>query len=185
VEELELRVAVMAVIPPTGPSLQRLKQFKPRRDLLETPLEIDVQRFDAKRSLRSFMVKGRAASTAQVRLRENNCGLFYWPPISICSDDQWVARYSLMRNQPTARHWGSWAKQHGNQGPVYEASQTPISPTPQQRRVTLLQAAEPVLVELGFPQNTLPGRVKLRELLTGAEIVASERDVRWLISHLS
>ena len=185
VEELELRVAVMAVIPPTGPSLQRLKQFKPRRDLLETPLEIDIQRFDPERSLRSFMVKGRAASTAQVRLQENNCGLFYWPPISICSQGQWVARYSLMRNQPAARHWGSWAKQHGSQGPVYEASQTPISPTPQQRRVTLLRAAEPVLIGLGFPQNTLPGRVKLRELLTDAEIVASERDVRWLISHLS
>lgn len=185
VEALELRVAVMAVIPPTEPSLQRLNQFNPRRDLLETPLEIDVQRFDAKRSLRSFMVKGRAASTAQVRLQENNCGLFYWPPISICSQDQWVARYSLMRNQPVARHWGSWVKQHGSQGPVYEASQTPISPTPQQRRVTLLRAAEPVLIGLGFPQNTLPGRVKLRELLTDAEIVASERDVRWLISHLS
>ena len=90
----------------------------------------------------------------------------------------------MMRNQPAARRWGSWSKQSSKTDPIAQTTEQSSPPT-QQRRGKLLRAAEPILIGLGFPQNTLPGRVKLRELLSEAGIVTSERDVRWLISHLS
>lgn len=184
-EALELRVAVMAVIPGTRQSLERLREFLSQRQHIEQLTEVDLQRFDVKRSLRSFFLKGRDLSTTPNKLQENSHGLFYWPPVSICSPAQWVSRYYMMRNQPTARRWGSWSKQSSKKDPIAQTTGQSSSPTQQQRRLALLRAAEPILIGLGFPQNTLPGRVKLRELISKAGIVASERDVRWLISHLS
>ena len=183
-EALELRVAVMAVIPRTRQSLERLRGFPSQRQHIEQLTEVDLQRFDVKRSLRSFFLKGRDLSTTPNKLQENSHGLFYWPPVSICSRAQWVSRYYMMRNQPAARRWGSWSKQSSKTDPIAQTTEQSSSPT-QQRRGKLLRAAEPILIGLGFPQNTLPGRVKLRELLSEAGIVTSERDVRWLISHLS
>ena len=111
VEALELRVAVMAVIPGTRQSLERLRGFPSQRQHIEQLTEVDLQRFDVKRSLRSFFLKGRDLSTTPNKLRENSQGLFYWSPVSICSPAQWVSRYYLMQNQPAARRWGSWSKQ--------------------------------------------------------------------------
>ena len=184
-EALELRVAVMAVIPGTRKSLERLRGFPSQRQHIEQLTEVDLQRFDVKRSLRSFFLKGRDLSTTPRKLQENSHGLFYWPPVSICSPAQWVSRYYLMRNQPAARRWGSWSKQISKKDSIAQTTEQSTSPTQQQRRLALLRAAEPILIGLGFPQNTLPGRVKLQDLLSEAGIVASERDVRWLISHLS
>ncbi|WP_417737044.1 hypothetical protein [Rosistilla oblonga] len=184
-EVLELRVAVVAVIPTTRQSLKRLNEFPSRRKLVENLTEIDVQRFDAKRSLRSFFLRGRDLGTSPNKLQENSHGLFYWPPASICSPDQWVSRYYLMCNQPAARRWGSWSKQNSNKDSIDQTAEKSTTPTQQQRRRTLLRSAKPILTGLGFPQNTLPGRVKLRELLSEAGIVASVRDVRWLLEHLS
>lgn len=184
-EALELRVAVMAVIPGTRQSLERLREFPSQRQHIEQLTEVDLQRFDVKRSLRSFFLKGRDLSTTPNKLQENSHGLFHWPPVSICSPAQWVSRYYLMRNQPAARRWGSWSKQSSKKDPIAQTTGQSSSPTQQQRRGKLLRAAEPILIGLGFPLNPLPGRVKLRELLSEAGIVTSERDVRWLISHLS
>lgn len=184
-ETLELRIAVMAVIPATRLSLERILDFPSKRKLIEELTEIDFQRFDAKRSLRSFFLKGRDISKTPTRLKENCHGLFYWPPVSICTPAQWVARYHLMRNQPVSRRWGTWSKQNSNKHSSDQVTPKTTLPTQQQRRIKLLRSAEPILIGIGFPQNTLPGRVELRKLLLKAGINASERDVRWLISHLS
>ena len=109
-EALEFRMAVLGVVPRSRDNLERVRNFDRHRQILTLPTEIDIQQFDVRRSLRAFMVKARSMSRAKVQLQENTRGLFYWPPMSISAPNQWVSRFYLLRNQPAARHWGSWHK---------------------------------------------------------------------------
>ena len=193
--ELELKISVLAVIPKNRPHLRRLQQFDKRVQAEKADFQvakistaIDLHAFDAKRSLRAYLVKARDSSQPAIRLENNEYGLFYWPPLSICTTEQWVARFELLHGQPAAVRWGTW---HQGSGP--QAGFCPESDAPEffsthhradERRAELLARVTPLLAGVRQKCDQMPGRKNLRKLLAGAGVEASERDVRWLISEL-
>ena len=175
-EELVLRVAVMAYISNTHSSLSKLKAFIEGAQAAPQGVSIDVVPAGTLGALRAVMVKSRDNSTAKVQLKDNEHGLFYWPPMTLCSPQQWHCRFLMTRYQKSVRTWGDWCQRWSQTSPTSSKS------TPKQRRRELLEEAMPVLIETGYPEVPVPGRVALRELLNNTGINASERDVRWLIS---
>lgn len=175
-EELVLRVAVMAYIPKEFPSLTKLKAFTTETHAAPGSISIDLVQAGKIGALRAIMVKSRNISTAEVQLKNNGHGLFYWPIMTLCSPQQWHSRFLMTRYQKSVWTWGDWC---------LRSPQTPSTiskSTVKQRRQRLLETAMPILIETGYPEVPIPGRVALRELLNNSGFNASERDVRWLIS---
>jgi hypothetical protein len=175
-EELVMRVAVMAYISNTRSSLTKLKAFTEGAQAAPQGVSIDVTPARELGALRAVMVKSRNISTAQVQLKSNSHGLFYWPTMTLCSPLQWHSRFLMTRYQKSVRTWGDWCRRSS---PTLRISS---KSTTKQRRRELLEEAVPVLIETGYPEVPVPGRVALRELLNKTGINASERDVRWLIT---
>ena len=82
----------------------------------------------------------------------------------------------MTRNQKSVWTWGDWCRRSS------PTPRTSSKSTTKQRRRELLEEAVPVLIETGYPEVPVPGRVALRELLNKTGINVSERDVRWLIN---
>ncbi len=175
-EELVLRVAVMAYISNNRSSLTRLKAFIEGAQTAPQGISIDVVPAGKLGALRAIMVKSRNFSTAKVQLKDNDHGLFYWPTMTLCSPEQWQSRFLMTRNQKSVWTWGDWCRRSS------PTPRTSSKSTTKQRRRELLEEAVPVLIETGYPEVPVPGRVALRELLNKTGINVSERDVRWLIN---
>lgn len=175
-EELVLRVAVMAYISKNRSSLTKFKALTEETQAAPQGVSIDAVPAGELGALRAIMVGSRNFSTAKVQLKDNDHGLFYWPPMTLCSPQQWHSRFLMTRNQKSVRTWGDWCQRWSQTSPTSSKSTT------KQRRRELLEEAVPVLIETGYPEVPVPGRVALRELLNKTGINASERDVRWLIT---
>jgi hypothetical protein len=178
VEELVLRVSLMAFIPKERSSLAKLKACVTGAHIIPQDTSIDVVIAEEIGALRAVMVKSRNISTPSVQLEHNNHGLFYWPTMTLCSPQQWHSRFLMTRYQQSARAWGDWCR---------GCSQTPstkFESKTKQRRESLLEATMPILINSGYPDAPIPGRVELRKLLGDFGLEASDRDARWLINEV-
>lgn len=178
VEELVLRVSLMAFIPKEHLSLANLKAFVTGTQTIPQGTTIDIVPAGEIGALRAVMVKCRNISTASVQLVHNSHGLFYWPTMTLCSPLQWQSRFLMTRYQQSARAWGNWCRGCSRTPSTKSESRT------KQRRESLLEATIPILINSGYPDVPIPGRVDLRKLLGESGVEASERDVRWLISEV-
>ncbi len=178
VEELVLRVSLMAFIPAERSSLTKFKAFVTGAHTIPQDTSIDVVPAEETGALRAVMIKSRNTSTASVQLEHNSHGLFYWPTMTLCSPQQWHSRFLMTRSQQSARAWGDWCRDCTRTPSIRSVSKT------KQRRGSLLEATIPILINSGYPDVTIPGRVVLRQLLGKSGIEASERDIRWLISEV-
>jgi hypothetical protein len=178
VEELVLRFSLMAFIPEEHSSLTNLKAFITDANAIPQGTTIDIVPAGGIGALRAVMVKSRNISTASVQLVHNSHGLFYWPTMTLCSPLQWHSRFLMTRYQQSARAWGNWCRGCSRTPSTKSESRT------KQRRESLLEATIPILINSGYPDVPIPGRVDLRKLLGESGVEASERDVRWLISEV-
>ena len=175
-EELVLRVSLMAFIPEELLSLTKLKAFKTGAHAIPEGTWLDIVSAGEIGALRAVMVKSRNISTASVQLEHNSHGLFCWPTMTLCSPQQWHSRFLMTRYQQSARAWGDWCRDCSRTPSIRSESKT------EQRRESLLEAIKPILINSGYPDAHIPGRVDLRKLLGESGIEASDRDARWLIN---
>jgi hypothetical protein len=177
-EELVLRVSLMAFIPEELLSLTKLKAFKTGAHAIPEGTWLDIVSAGEIGALRAVMVKSRNISTASVQLEHNSHGLFCWPTMTLCSPQQWHSRFLMTRYQQSARAWGDWCRDCSRTPSIRSESKT------EQRRESLLEAIKPILINSGYPDAHIPGRVDLRKLLGESGIEASDRDARWLINEV-
>lgn len=178
VNELVLRVAVMAYIPQERSSLTKLKAFVTGSEAIPQGTSIDVVPAWEPGALRSVMVKGRNISKAAIQLEHNRHGLFHWPTMTLCSPVQWHSRFLMTRFQKSVRAWGDWTRNSSHTSSNGSKSEI------KQRRESLLEAAMPVLIEISLSEAPSPGRVDLQKKLADFGVETSERQVRWLIKHV-
>jgi hypothetical protein len=111
---LTLRVATMAVIPTTGESLSQLLTFTESQSQIQgldgEQLQIDLEKTSSEWVIRMMLVAKSERRSTLHNLSNNNYGLFYWPPIWLCSQEQWINRYWMTKGKKSFQRWGKWAK---------------------------------------------------------------------------
>lgn len=109
---LQIRVALLAVIPKKRDSLTKYLQFKESQatnpELAGEHLQIDTVFEICKDVVRMMLVAKSEQSESWYKLENNDYGLFYWPPVWLCSVNQWVGRYRMTKGKKSFQPWGDW-----------------------------------------------------------------------------
>ncbi len=117
---LTMRVAVMGVIPQTESSIQKLLDFTDSQemnpDLLGNNIQLDYLRFEGEGTIRTITVAKSERSESSQTLTNNKYGLFYWPPVWLCSPEQWDSRFRMTKSKKSFSPWGDWIKSTSHSG---------------------------------------------------------------------
>lgn len=109
---LTMRVAVMAIIPETESSIQKLIDFndsqKTNGELLGNNIQLDYLEFRGEHTIRTIVAAKSEKSESFQILTNNKFGLFYWPPIWLCSPEQWDSRFRMTKSKKAFTPWGDW-----------------------------------------------------------------------------
>jgi hypothetical protein len=177
VQQLVVRVAVFGSVAANKTSLSKLQRYfmgewSPPQGTL-----IDLLRSATPGALRAMFVKARNSSYAAAELMENDCGLFHWPTMTLCSPHQWQSRFEMTRNLKCVQPWGDWRKNTKKPLVASTCDNEVTAAKPSERRADLLKA-----VHAAGPDTASMGRVALLKFLQSKGLDVSQRDVRWLVA---
>ncbi len=118
-------------------------------------------------------------------------GLFYWPPVWLCSQSQWKNRFDLLRGGRAFQCWGNWLgdgdkNRKSRIGLIHSTglSNDQKRTEMRDRRGSLFPAAKSVAEDYVTSTGRFPGRRILGELLCSRGMNVSDRDVRWYCREL-
>lgn len=196
-EAMSLRVAVLSQIPNTLEAIDRLESYlckgargttKVRCGQAEN-IQVDLLPFHGPQTIRAALVAAGPMSTSSRQIENNSHGLFYWPPVWLCSPEQWQFRCIALGSRKRYSPWGTFRNAPPvNSTPAIVAQSTIGTPSQSEiaeaRRKQLFSEVSPIIKSNMEATGKSLGRQLLLKQLKAEGHNVSDRDVRWIIERL-